>query len=113
MALSFRDLQQELRPEWIAPAGGEGTDLDVLVLPSLSMDRAQMALVTGAHHYEERQLFALVRLRDPGVRMVYVSSKPLADLVVDAVLELLPGIPASHARRRLHLFDTDDASDRP
>lgn len=45
--------------------------------------------------------------------MVYVSSKPLADLVVDAVLELLPGIPASHARRRLHLFDADDASDRP
>ena len=113
MVLSFRDLQQELRPEWIAPAGGEGADLDVLVLPSLSMDRAQMALVTGAHHYEERQLFALVRLRDPGVRMVYVSSKPLADLVVDAVLELLPGIPASHARRRLHLFDADDASDRP
>jgi len=62
MALSFHDLQRELRPEWIAPAGGEGADLDVLVVPSLSMDRAQMALVTGAHHYEERQLFALVRL---------------------------------------------------
>jgi hypothetical protein len=113
MALSFHDLQQGLRPEWIAPPVGHGADLDVLVLPSLTMDRAQMALVTGAHHYEERQLFTLVRLRDPGVRMVYVTSKPLADLVVDAVLELLPGIPASHARQRLHLFDADDASDRP
>jgi len=33
--------------------------------------------------------------------------------VVDAVLELLPGVPTSHARRRLHLVDTDDASNRP
>jgi hypothetical protein len=32
---------------------------------------------------------------------------------VDAVLELLPGVPTSHARRRLHLFDADDASARP
>ena len=67
----------------------------------------------GLTNYEERQLFSLIRLRDPGVRMVYATSKPLADLVVDAVLELLPGLPASHARRRLHLLDTDDASDRP
>jgi hypothetical protein len=45
--------------------------------------------------------------------MVYATSKPLAELVVDAVLELLPGVPTSHARRRLHLFDADDASNRP
>jgi hypothetical protein len=87
--------------------------VDLLIVPSLTMDRAQISLVRGAHHYEERQLFSLVRLRDPGVRVVYATSKPLADLVVDAVLELLPGVPTSHARRRLHLFDTDDASDRP
>ena len=83
------------------------------MVPSLSMDRAQVALVRGAHHYEERQLFSLIRLRHPGVRMVYATSKPLADLVVDAVLELLPGVPTSHARRRLHLLDADDASERP
>jgi hypothetical protein len=77
------------------------------------MDRALMALVTGAHHYEERQLFSLIRLRDPGVRAIYVTSKLLPELVVDAVLELLPGVPTSHARRRLQLFDTDDASSRP
>jgi hypothetical protein len=45
--------------------------------------------------------------------MVYATSKPLEELVVDAVLELLPGVPTSHARRRLHLVDTDDASNRP
>jgi hypothetical protein len=111
--LSFRSLQDQLQPQWGRLNPGVGSDVDVLLVPSLSLDRNQMELVTGSHHYEERQLFSLVRLRHPGVRMVYATSKPLAELVVDAVLELLPGVPTSHARRRLHLFDTDDASDRP
>jgi hypothetical protein len=111
--LSFHELQTQLQPEWGQASGSQGPDVDVLLVPSLSMDQSQMDLVTGAHHYEERQLFSLIRLRDPGVRMLYVTSKPIAELVVDAVLELLPGVPTSHARRRLHLFDTDDASNRP
>jgi hypothetical protein len=113
MPLSFQELQRQLRPEWGREQGGHGGDVDLLVVPSLTVDPAELALITGAHHYEERQLFSLIRLRDPGVRMVYVTSKPLPDLVVDAVLELLPGVPAAHARRRLHLFDTDDGSPRP
>ena len=113
MTLSFRELQQHLRPEWGREHDGNGADFDLLMVPSLTMDPAQMALVTGAHHYEERQLFSLIRLRDPGVRAIYVTSKLLPELVVDAVLELLPGVPTSHARRRLHLFDADDASNRP
>ena len=113
MPLSFRELQAQLLPEWGREHDGNGVDFDLLMLPSLSVDRAQLELITGAHNYEERQLFSLVRLRDPGVRIIYVTSKLLPELVVDAVLELLPGVPTSHARRRLHLFDTDDASSRP
>ena len=113
MALSFSELQAQLRPEWGIEHDGCGVEFDLLMVPSLTLEQAQMELVTGVHHYEERQLFSLIRLRDPGVRMVYVTSKLLPELVVDAVLELLPGVPTSHARRRLHLFDTDDASVRP
>ncbi|MEN9878544.1 MAG: hypothetical protein RLZZ158_1583 [Cyanobacteriota bacterium] len=113
MALTFEELQRQLQPEWGREHDGNGLDFDLLMLPSLSFDPEQMALVTGAHHYEERQLFSLIRLRDPGVRAVYVTSKLLPELVVDSVLELLPGVPTSHARRRLHLFDADDASPRP
>ncbi|MFM7087314.1 MAG: peptide ligase PGM1-related protein [Cyanobium sp.] len=113
MPLSFAQLQAQLQPEWGREHEGGGGGFDLLVLPSLSVDPAQLALITGAHNYEERQLFALTRLRDPGVRIVYVTSRLLPELVVDAVLELLPGVPTSHARRRLHLFDTDDASPRP
>jgi hypothetical protein len=111
--LSFRELQAQLQPHWGQSTGAQGGDVDILMVPSLSMDQSQMDLVTGVHHYEERQLFSLIRLRDPRVRMVYATSKPLGELVVDAVLELLPGVPTSHARRRLHLVDTDDASNRP
>ena len=113
MTLSFAQLQAQLKPEWGREHDGNGVDFDLLMLPSLSVDPAQIALITGAHNYEERQLFSLIRLRDPGVRIVYVTSKLLPDLVVDAVLELLPGVPTTHARRRLHLFDADDASPRP
>jgi hypothetical protein len=113
MALTFRELQSQLQPAWGLEQGVAGEDVDLLMVPSLSVDPAELALIPGAHHYEERQLFCLMRLRHPGVRVVYVTSKLLPDLVVDAVLELLPGVPAAHARRRLQLFDTDDGSPRP
>ena len=113
MPLTFQELQRGLQPRWSRGWDGQGSDLDVLLVPSLSMEGALLEQITGAHHYEERQLFGLTRLRDPGMRILYATSKPLADLVVDSVLELLPGVPTSHARRRLHLFDTDDASARP
>jgi hypothetical protein len=113
MPLGFRELQSQLRPEWGREHDRQGNDFDLLMVPSLSVSPNELELISGAYHYEERQLFSLVRLRDPGVRMVYVTSRLLPDLVVDAVLELLPGVPTAHARRRLHLFDTDDGSPRP
>ena len=110
--LSFQDLQRQLQSD-SAQVGPGSVPWDVLVMPSLNVSPEQMALVEGAHHYEERQLFELIRLRQPRARMVFVTSKLLPDLVVDSVLELLQGVPISHARQRLQLFDTDDASPRP
>ncbi|MEI7952525.1 MAG: carboxylate-amine ligase, partial [Synechococcaceae cyanobacterium ELA182] len=86
MTQSFAELQAQLRPEWGREHDGNGVDFDLLMLPSLSVDRAQLELIEGVHNYEERQLFSLIRLRDPGVRMVYVTSKLLPELVVDSVL---------------------------
>ena len=113
MTFSFAELQAQLKPEWGREHDGNGVDFDLPMLPSLSVDPAQIALITGAHNDEERHLFSLIRVRDPGMRIISVTSKLLPDLVVDAVLDLLPGVPTSHARRRLHLFDADDASPRP
>jgi hypothetical protein len=66
MALSFSELQAQLRPEWGIEHDGCGVEFDLLMVPSLTLEQAQMELVTGVHHYEERQLFSLIRLRDPG-----------------------------------------------
>ncbi|MCS7030790.1 MAG: peptide ligase PGM1-related protein [Gloeomargarita sp. SKYG116] len=105
----FQELQAYLRQHW--------QELDaaanILVVPSLSLDQQEMRKIPGSHHYEERLLFSLIRLRNPRARMVYVTSQPLHPSIIDYYLELLPGMPASHARERLLLLSTYDASNRP
>lgn len=85
----------------------------VVVVPSLTLDPAELAKIEGAHHYEERMLCLLMLLQMPNTRLIYVTSQPISRTVVDYVLHLLPGIPSTHARRRLNLFDCCDASSLP
>ncbi len=85
----------------------------VLVVPSLSLDPRELAKISGVHHYEERLLFFLMLLRRPRTRVIFVSSQALSPTVVDYYLHLLVGVPTSHARRRLKLFDCGDASPQP
>ena len=81
----------------------------VVVLPSLSMDPDVLAKVTGVHHYEERMLCMLLLLRWPRARIVYLTSQPMSEAVVDYFLNLLSGVPARHARRRLTLLSCHDS----
>lgn len=69
----------------------------------------ELARVTGAAFYEERFMFALIRLRNPNARLIYVTSQP----VVDYSLKLLDSVAASHARKRLHMVSVFDSSPRP
>lgn len=62
---------------------------------------------------EERLLFLMIRLRNPRARLVYVTSQPVHPMVVEYYLQLLFGIPSSHARARLTLLSVHDASPRP
>ena len=48
--------------------------------------------------YEERFLFLLLLLRQPRLRMVYITSMPIAPAIVEYYLALLPGVIPSHAR---------------
>src|SRR6185503_20112620 len=52
----------------------------------------------------------LMLLRHPRTNVVYVTSQPIAPSVVDYYLHLLPGIPVTHARRRLTLLSCYDSS---
>jgi hypothetical protein len=83
----------------------------VVVLPGLSLDRETLAKLVGAQHYEERQLSMLAWLRLPRARVIFLTSAPVAEPVVDYYLGMLTGVPHGHARRRLTLLSCNDASD--
>jgi hypothetical protein len=52
-------------------------------------------------------------LRQPRLRMIYVTSMPIAPKIVEYYLALLTGVIPSHARARLSLISVGDASPRP
>ncbi len=107
---AFARLQSQLPERWQSIDDFDRSPRQILVVPSLSLDQEELRKVQGVHHYEERLLFSLIRLRNPETRLIYVTSQPLHPSVVDYYLELLPGIPSSHARDRLDLFSTYDSS---
>ena len=88
-------------------------DESVVVVPSISLDRAADPSGSMTQAMEERFLFLLVLLRQPRLRMVYVTSMPVAPEIVEYYLALLPGVIPSHARARLSLVAVHDASPRP
>ena len=112
-AQKFRDLQTELRERWRAIEEFDSGDCDIIIIPSVSLDQQEMRKIEGAYHYEERHLFSLIRLRNPRTRLIYITSEPLHPMIVDYYLQLLPGIPFSHARDRLLLLSTYDSSSKP
>jgi hypothetical protein len=52
-------------------------------------------------------------LRMPLTKIIYVTSVPVADTIVDYYLHLLPGITGHHARQRLTMLSCYDASVKP
>src|SRR3954465_2912751 len=68
----------------------------VVVLPSMSIDLASEFGPGVSQAYEERFLFMLLLLRQPRLRLVYLTSVPVPPDVVDYYLGLLPGVIASH-----------------
>jgi hypothetical protein len=108
----FRRLQPRLAELWNALSSDQDEPYTSVVVPSLTLDEAELSKLEGASYYEERLLFLLIRLRNPQARMVYVTSRPIHPLILEYYLELLAGIPASHARSRLTLLCAYDASSR-
>lgn len=109
----FELLQQQLRDSWKTKDILEEDDNDILVIPSFSIDQRVGKKIQGFLHYEERLLFSLIRLRNPHTRLIYITAQPLSPIIIDYYLQLLPGIPFSHARARLLLLSTYDTSLTP
>ncbi len=85
----------------------------IVVIPSVTLDRLGEGTGAMTQAYEERFLFLLLLLREPRLRMIYVTSMPIAPTIVEYYLALLPGVIPSHARARLTLLSIGDSSARP
>ncbi|MGI8802207.1 MAG: hypothetical protein ACR2KV_08550 [Solirubrobacteraceae bacterium] len=107
----FAELQT--RMVVVAAAARAGCDgRSVVVVPSRTIDKwHEPAAETQA--YEERLLCSLLELRDPALRMTYVTSSPVAPEIVDYYLALLPRRLRAGARSRLTLIAAGDRSRRP
>ena len=91
----------------------EAENESVVVVPSVTVDRIGGSTASVLQAYEQRFLFMLLLLRQPRLRMIYITSVPVAPTVIEYYLALLTGIIPSHARARLSMVSIDDASPRP
>jgi len=108
----FDALQKRLAPLWRSIATVHNQDEQtIVVVPSLSVDIQLFG--AEAQAYEERFLFLLLLLRQPGARLIYVTSQDIHPAIIDYYLGLLPGLIHSHARDRLFLVSPHDASGTP
>ncbi len=109
----YQALQEHFRATFQEVFSDPGAPRTVVIIPSITFDKEVMSRITGVHHYEERLLCLLLLLRFPRTRVVYVTSTPIAEPIIDYYLHLLPGVPAQHARKRLVLLSCYDRSDAP
>lgn len=108
IAARFDALQGKLVPLWRSIQQFNQEPQTIVVVPSLSMDSAARGVRQQA--LEERFLFLLLLLRQPKARVIYVTSQAIHPDVVDYYLDLLPGVFAGHARKRLFLVSPLDGS---
>ena len=108
---AYDRLQGQLPAVWRAMRLNEPGE-SVVVVPSVSLDRVVAKAGAINQAMEERYLFLLLLLRQPRLRMVYVTSGPVDPAIVEYYLALLPGVIPSHARARLSLVSVGDLTPR-
>jgi hypothetical protein len=107
----FDALQARLGPLWASIQRFNDDAQTIVVVPSLSLDAGVKGVRQQA--LEERYLFLLLLLRQPRARLIYVTSQAIHQDVIDYYLDLLPGVFAGHARKRLFLVSPLDGSAEP
>jgi len=103
---SFYKQYEKVFPDKLAPR-------TVVIIPSLTLDTEILSKVKGFIHYEERMLCLLMLLRMPLTKIIYVTSIPVPNVIIDYYLHLLPGITGMHARKRITMLSCYDASAKP
>ena len=106
----FEELQQKMAER----LGRRGLfDLSggtIVVLPSITFPESELKKIVGIEHYEERMLCMTLLLSRPTVEIVYVSSMPISESVLDYYLGFTSNV--DNARRRLRMVSVGDPSPR-
>src|SRR5437762_12381629 len=106
----FDEIQQGMKTQYEKVFPDKLAERTVVIIPSLTLDIEILSKVKGAVHYEERLLCLLMLLRMPLTKLIYVTSVPIPEVIIDYYLNLLPGITGLHARKRLTLLSCFDSS---
>src|SRR5215469_1906220 len=110
---SFYKLQEIMKKQYEQVFPDKLAERTVVIVPSLTLDNEILSKIKGAVHYEERLLCMLMLLRMPLTKLIYVTSIPIPEVIIDYYLNLLPGITGHHARKRLTLISCFDSSVKP
>ncbi len=108
----YDQLQLAMPGVWEAIGQHEENE-SVVILPSVTLDRIVERSGALMQAYEERFLFMLFLLRQPRLKLIYITSQTIAPTIIEYYLSLLPGVIPSHARARLSLIVANDSSDKP
>ena len=112
-AAGFGALQKNFKKQYTEIFPNRLAEKTVVIIPSLSLDQEMLEAIKGHVYYEERMLCMLMLLRMPNTHVLFISSMPVADVIVDYYLHLLPGITGYHAKKRLTMYCCYDISAKP
>ena len=109
----FEKLQEGMASQYEKIFPDKFAPRTIVIIPSLTLDMEILSKIQGSIHYEERLLCLLLFLRWPRTKIIYLSSIPLSDVIIDYYLHLLQGITGHHARQRLTMLSCYDLSKKP
>ncbi|MBP6431794.1 MAG: hypothetical protein KA319_08510 [Ferruginibacter sp.] len=108
----FSKLQEDFAIQYSSVFNDTLAEKAIVVIPSLTLDKDILSKIDGIVHYEERLLCLLMLLRMPKTHVIYVTSTPVDDVIIDYYLHLLPGITRYHAKKRLHFLSCSDTTSK-
>lgn len=109
---AFKEIQSRFGKQFLEIFPDKLATKTVVIIPSLTLDQEILTKLQGQIHYEERLLCMLMLLRMPATNLIYITSEPVDESIVDYYLHLLPGITGYHASQRLTMLSCYDASSR-
>ena len=109
----YQTLQNNFEQNFTDIFDNDLVEKTVVIIPSLTLDNEILRSIQGLVYYEERMLCMLMLLRMPRTHVIYISSIPVDNTIIDYYLHLLPGITGYHAAQRLTMLSCYDASFKP